>query len=172
MSKSIKFSELEEVSEIESGHHIHVFKADDGNYKMKASSLLLGNTISISADGNWVIDGVDTGMSSKGDSVSIGSNGNWYIGSNDTGISASQKMHTVDYNHQIDGSRNGTNNTLVASNSYVAGTMNVYKSGMRLSKGGTYDYVESSDINGELNSVTFTIPPSPNENIIFEYIKV
>lgn len=45
----------------------------------------------IGSNSNWFINGVDTGISSKGkdaDSISIGPNGNWFISDIDTGIKA------------------------------------------------------------------------------------
>ena len=56
--------------------------------------------ITIGENGNWVIDGVDTGISSKGEKGDtgekgddgltpyIGDNGNWWIGETDTGVKA------------------------------------------------------------------------------------
>ena len=53
--------------------------------------------ITIGENGNWVIDGVDTGISAKGDTGEkgedgltpfIGDNGNWWIGEEDTGVKA------------------------------------------------------------------------------------
>ena len=56
--------------------------------------------ITIGEDGNWVIDGVDTGISAKGEKGDtgekgedgltpfIGENGNWRIGETDTGVKA------------------------------------------------------------------------------------
>ena len=50
-----------------------------------------GNTPYIGENGNWWIEGVDTGFSSKGtdgDTPYIGENGNWWIDSSDTGVLA------------------------------------------------------------------------------------
>ena len=56
--------------------------------------------ITIGENGNWVIDGVDTGISAKGEKGDtgekgedgltpfIGANGNWWIGETDTGVKA------------------------------------------------------------------------------------
>lgn len=38
--------------------------------------------------GNWVINGVDTGIKAEGVTPSIGPNGNWWIGDVDTGAYA------------------------------------------------------------------------------------
>jgi hypothetical protein len=47
--------------------------------------------ITIGANGNWFIDGVDTGKPSSGQApeIKIGANGHWIIGGTDTGIVAS-----------------------------------------------------------------------------------
>ena len=62
--------------------------------------------IEIGENGNWFVDGVDTGVSSKGESGAdgtngedgstpyIGENGNWWIGEEDTGIKAEGKDGT------------------------------------------------------------------------------
>ncbi len=49
--------------------------------------------IAIGDNGNWVIDGVDTGKASKGDkgdtsAIAIGENGNWTVDGVDTGVKA------------------------------------------------------------------------------------
>lgn len=54
----------------------------------------VSSTVTIGANGNWFINGVDFGISAKGekgdkgDSPYVGPNGNWWVGENDTGISA------------------------------------------------------------------------------------
>ena len=57
------------------------------------SRLSVRNTssfIKIGENGNWWIDGVDSGQPAKGEmpQISIGGNGNWWISGEDTGISA------------------------------------------------------------------------------------
>ncbi|MCL2765911.1 MAG: hypothetical protein FWD40_11645 [Treponema sp.] len=58
---------------------------------------LLNNIVSIGANGNWFINGVDTGISATGaqgeqgqagNAPYIGTNGNWWIGATDTGVKA------------------------------------------------------------------------------------
>lgn len=46
--------------------------------------------ITIGTNGNWFIDGVDTGKPSTGEApeIKIGTNGNWFIGGTDSGIKA------------------------------------------------------------------------------------
>ncbi|MDR1517652.1 MAG: hypothetical protein LBS52_06130 [Dysgonamonadaceae bacterium] len=50
--------------------------------------------ITIGANGNWLIDGTDTGVKAagtngtNGDTPTIGANGNWFIGGTDTGVKA------------------------------------------------------------------------------------
>lgn len=75
----------------------------DGQYTIKFSngqSITLSNRktpiITIGDNGNWYIDGIDTGNPSQGNdgtngdtpSIEIGGNGNWIINGNDTGIKA------------------------------------------------------------------------------------
>ncbi|MCL2442689.1 MAG: SUMF1/EgtB/PvdO family nonheme iron enzyme [Treponema sp.] len=53
---------------------------------------LLQNIVTIGINGNWFINGVDTGISAtgqqgeKGETPYIGANGNWWIGTTDTGV--------------------------------------------------------------------------------------
>lgn len=42
--------------------------------------------VAIDKNGNWTIDGVDTGICSKGSQVTIGDNGNWFIDGVDTSV--------------------------------------------------------------------------------------
>lgn len=129
----------------------------------------------ISSEGTWVINGVDTGekaVGSDGDSPYVGDNGNWWVGSDDLGVKATVIEPTTDFNHNIQGVRDGRNITFKGVHDFRAGTMVVYRGGMRLSRGGSYDYVEDLNESGVGVSVTFTIAPAPDENLIFEYKKV
>lgn len=79
------------------------YESKDGSYVITMSDgtkLSVRNTssfIKIGANGNWWIDGVDTGSSAKGATgekgeapkITIGTNGNWTINGVDSGISAS-----------------------------------------------------------------------------------
>jgi len=79
------------------------YETKEGSYVITmsdGSKLTVRNTssfIKIGDNGNWWIDGVDTGKSAKGESgdkgeapkIAIGSNGNWFIDNVDTGVSAS-----------------------------------------------------------------------------------
>ena len=47
-----------------------------------------GSGVQIGENGNWYIDGEDTGVSASGASVAIGPDGHWYIDGEDTGVSA------------------------------------------------------------------------------------
>ena len=50
-----------------------------------------GSGVEIGENGNWFVDGKDTGISAAGDAgsrVEIGPNGHWYIDGEDTGVSA------------------------------------------------------------------------------------
>lgn len=172
MSEFILFSDLEDVTTITNDQYIHIFIPNVGNFKMKASDFAIGVTVEINSDGFWVINGNVTSFSAIGESPSIGVDGNWYIGNVDTGVKAGQEYYTTDYNHDVIGSRDGTNTTFYPTSNFKEGSIRVYKSGLRMSRGGSYDYVEDLNGSGVGVSVTFTIAPAPNENIIFEYIKV
>ena len=39
-----------------------------------------GSLVAIGENGNWFIDGIDTGVWAQGVVVAIGENGNWFIG--------------------------------------------------------------------------------------------
>ncbi|UUW11039.1 PL29 family lyase N-terminal domain-containing protein [Flavobacterium plurextorum] len=79
------------------------YETKDGSYVITmsdGSKLNVRNTssfIKIGENGNWWIDGVDTGKSAKGESgakgeaakITIGANGNWFVDAVDTGVSAS-----------------------------------------------------------------------------------
>lgn len=47
--------------------------------------------VSINAEGNWTIDGADTGVSAQAAHIEIGGNGHWMVDGVDTGIDASGK---------------------------------------------------------------------------------
>lgn len=79
--------------------HVISYETKDGSYIIKmsdGSELSVRNTssfIEIGENGNWWIDGLDTGKSAKGDKgvapdIAVGENGNWKIDSIDTGVSA------------------------------------------------------------------------------------
>ena len=80
--------------------YVESYEVKDGSYVINmsdGSELQVRNTssfIEIGENGNWWIDGVDTGELAKGDTgeapeIEIGTNGNWFIDNEDTGISAS-----------------------------------------------------------------------------------
>jgi len=80
--------------------YVESYEVKDGSYVINmsdGSELQVRNTssfIEIGENGNWWIDGVDTGQLAKGNTgeapeVMIGGNGNWFIDNIDTGISAS-----------------------------------------------------------------------------------
>ena len=82
------------ISSIEYNKDSYTIKLSDG----QSVTLKNGETpvINIGANGNWFINGEDTGTTSKGKdgnpgstpSIIIGSNGNWIINGSDTGIKA------------------------------------------------------------------------------------
>lgn len=82
------------VTNIEQGDGQYTINFSDG----QSITLSNGKTpiITIGENGNWYIDGIDTGNPSQGNdgtngdtpSIEIGGNGNWIINGNDTGIKA------------------------------------------------------------------------------------
>ncbi len=141
-----------------------------------------GNTPYIGENGNWFIDGVDTGISSKGedgeqgadgedatDGVQgntgakgdkgkdgltpyIGENGNWFIGDTDTGIPATGS-----------GSGDGTGNTIQDSGSFTVkldannGNKSIAVSETRGFANPT-DYLKTNGVNNAWN-ITFSDVP-------------
>ncbi len=80
--------------------YVESYEAQDGSYVINmsdGSQLSVRNTssfIEIGDNGNWWIDGVDSGEVAKGETgeapeIKIGDNGNWFIDNVDTGASAS-----------------------------------------------------------------------------------
>lgn len=82
------------ITSIEQGEGKYTIHFSDG----QSITLSNGKTpiITIGENGNWYIDGIDTGNPSQGNdgtngdtpSIEIGGNGNWIINGNDTGIKA------------------------------------------------------------------------------------
>ncbi len=72
------------------------YETKDGSYVITlsdGSKLSVRNTsafITIGENGNWWIDGADSGHPAKGDTpqIAIGGNGHWWINGEDTGVSA------------------------------------------------------------------------------------
>ena len=89
-------------------------------------------TVTIGDNGNWFIDGVDTGKPSRGRdgynglTPTIGSNGDWFIGSIDTGVSAVNKTDPFD-----------TANSLVVGTWYKSPTESI-----TFGSNGTTDYLD------------------------------
>ncbi|MBP3425964.1 MAG: hypothetical protein J6K81_04520 [Rikenellaceae bacterium] len=75
------------ITDIEEGNGSYTISFSDGN----TLTLQDGKTplVTIDKDGNWTINGVDTGVNANGSKVTIGENGNWLIDGVDTGVSAS-----------------------------------------------------------------------------------
>jgi len=71
------------------------------------------------------------------------------------------------YQGQFTGVQNGANTSFRMRDNYVPGTVKVFRDGARLSGGGGLDYEEMEDA----RYVQFTVPPTPDELLIFEYIK-
>lgn len=76
--------------------YVSGYTTKNGSYEIKfsdGSSIDVRNTsafITIGENGNWYIDGEDTGQPSAGQApeIKIGANGNWFIAGEDSGISA------------------------------------------------------------------------------------
>ena len=62
-----------------------IYFSDDSSLTLKDGKTPL---VAISSNGNWTINGTDTGVSAAASKVTIGENGNWAIDGVDTGVSA------------------------------------------------------------------------------------
>jgi hypothetical protein len=71
----------------------------------------------------------------------------------------------TDYNDDIIGAKDGVNNIFTTSNNYRTGTTKVYRNGLRMTKGATYDYIESS-----ANTITFAQAPDNGDILLIDYI--
>lgn len=104
---------------------------------------------------------------------SIGVNGNWWINGQDTGTSA-QVMPTTAYDNDISGIRDGVNTDFESPEAFVPGSLSVYLDGSRLSKGNNMDYVELIESvptpNGRGAIINRVI--TPQNKLIFEYVKI
>lgn len=198
--RSVLFDVLDYVEELDIGENptdldAIYMKIENAYTKGQVDNLLSAiqsNAPYIGGNGNWYVDGEDTGVSATGPAgapgatgpagptgeqgpsggtgpagptPTIGSNGNWVIDGNDTGVRASTWEKT-DYNENISGSRTGGNSQFFASEHYVPGTMKVWMDGLRLSRGFAGDFTE----NGDHISVTIQRPGITMETLfIFEY---
>lgn len=105
---------------------------------------------------------------SKGDpgaTPEIGNNGNWWINGVDTGVNAKANKRKTVYDSEISGLRNGTNAEFTVVDTYIAGTLKVYLNGLLLTKGNNSDYVENSTLKGALMNRIVT----NRDSLIFEY---
>lgn len=83
-----------------------------------------------------------------------------------TGGSASVSAVTrSDYDYDITGSRNSSNKVFTLSANFTAGTTRVFVNGIRLTRGASYDYVETGT-----NQITFTNAPDAGDLITVDYI--
>lgn len=171
----------------------------DGTYRRKDDSYnktqvdtkfseAVTNAPSIGGNGNWFVNGADTGIhatgaagqtgmtgqtgaaginGTNGITPTIGENGNWFFGATDSGIRAVAyplPILKVSYNHQIEGNRDGSNATFVLPTQYRIGTTKVWKAGDRMTPGGSYDYVEAGG-----RTIVFNAPVLPEEVLLVEY---
>ena len=70
----------------------------------------------------------------------------------------------IDYDPNITGTKNGSNLLFTTSSTFIATTTRVFLNGQRLTRGATYDYVETGT-----NQITFTNAPTSTDLIIIEY---
>lgn len=66
---------------------------------------------------------------------------------------------------------NGIMVTFSTSFPFVPGTLRLYKSGLRLRRGVTADYVETLDVNSNGNGFTLTIAPPLSTPLLADYEK-
>ncbi|WP_126971972.1 PKD-like domain-containing protein [Gynurincola endophyticus] len=129
------------MSAINNRVYVTGYTAQTGSYTINfsdGSSIKVRNTsafITISEDGTWIIDGVDTGKPSVGHSpeVKVGFNGHWFIDGEDTGIPAE--------------GQNGLDAPAIVSISLVDGIMTF-----------TFSNGESISINAAAPAVSITVP--------------
>lgn len=145
----------------------------------------------IGGNGNWFVNGEDTGVSATGPAGADGAdgqdgadgangvngtngltpviapNGNWSIGGVDTGVRAGSFRKT-DYNDSIAGPRNTVSgNSYYCTEEFVPGSVAAWWNGLRLQKGSGSDYVE----NGDGQSITVNRVVTVEDSLIFEYEK-
>jgi hypothetical protein len=70
----------------------------------------------------------------------------------------------IDYDPNITGTKNGSNLLFTTSSTFIATTTRVFLNGQRLTRGATYDYVETGT-----NQITFAAAPVPTDQLIIEY---
>lgn len=69
-----------------------------------------------------------------------------------------------DYNDHLIGARDGLNKNFVTRFPFIADSARVYLNGQRLSRGVTYDFIETGN-----TTITFIDAPYPTDNIIIDY---
>lgn len=123
----------------------------------------------IGDNGNWEINGEDTGISAvgrDGDSPHIGSNDNWWLGDVDMGVRAVWRTR-IDYNEDVGGVRTGQPGVVLqSSKKFLPETLAVYVDGLRMSKGKASDYT----IYDDNISILMNRPVTIDNKIILEYI--
>ena len=70
----------------------------------------------------------------------------------------------IDYDPNITGTKNGVNLLFTTSATFIVTTTRVFLNGQRLTRGATYDYVETGT-----NQITFAAAPLPTDQLIIEY---
>jgi hypothetical protein len=79
-------------------------------------------------------------------------------------INASGGQFKIDYDPNITGVKNGSNLLFTTSATFIATTTRVFLNGQRLTRGATYDYVETGT-----NQITFAAAPVATDQLIIEY---
>ena len=83
-----------------------IYFSDDTSLTLKDGKTPL---VAIGSNGNWTINGTDTGVSAAASKVTIGENGNWAIDGVDTGVSAApQTSETNSVVGVVDGEKEVT----------------------------------------------------------------
>lgn len=123
----------------------------------------------IGENGNWEINGEDTGVAAAGKdgkAPHIGENGNWWLGDADMGVRAVWRTR-IDYNEDVKGVRTGQPGVVLeSSQQFIPETLAVYVDGLRMSRGQAGDF----RIEDDNTTITMNRPVSIENKIILEYI--
>lgn len=135
------------------------------------SDALTSVTPSIGVNGNWWVNGSDTGVKAAGTdgqngvTPEIGANGNWWIDGVDTGIPTAGNTKTA-YNSEITGVRGEAGSVFTLPEPFYQNTLKLYLDGGRLTPGGGKDYTEINETQFRLERVT----TAENSVLVADYV--